>query len=165
MCAGFDRWYDRDSWQLVDYCRYVDDMRIVIRLGERLRNAKDSEIIAAISSHLTEHLQAPAQGLLVNPAKCSVVLGRDAAAGSIRVSAAMRRINHNTSGVIDFVVGEETVDLIDSLLSSRHEDPLDFKDNFRDTFFAAKPDVRDETVARFSANRFRQTYRSLRPMC
>jgi hypothetical protein len=66
----------------------------------------------------------------------------------------MKRINHNTSGVIDLFLGEETIDLIEGVFFSRQEEPLNFEDKFRDTFFAAKPDVRDETVARFAANRF-----------
>jgi hypothetical protein len=58
---------------------------------------------------------------------------------------------------MDLFLGEETLDLIEGLFFSRQEDPLIFEDKFRDTFFAAKPDVRDETVARFAANRFRLT--------
>ena len=62
------------------------------------------------------------------------------------------------------MVGVETIDLIEGLFSMREERSLDFGDKFRDTFFAAKPDIRDETVARFAANRFRRTFRSLRPL-
>lgn len=73
--------------------------------------------------------------------------------------------NHNTSGTMDLFMGEETVDLIEGLFLSRQEDPLVLEEKHRDTFFAATPDVRDETVARFAANRFRRTFRSLRPLC
>jgi hypothetical protein len=165
ICSEFNQWHDDARWQLVDFCRYVDDMRIVIRLGDKLRDAKEPEIIELVSNHLQRLLQTNAEGLIVNPEKCSIVMGRDAAAGSIRVSVTMKRINHNTSGPIDLIVGGETIDLIEGLFFSRQEEPLNFEEKFRDTFFAARPDVRDETVARFSANRFRQTYRSLRPMC
>jgi hypothetical protein len=165
LCSEFDQWHDEERWQLVDFCRYVDDMRIVIRLGDKLRDAKEPEIIELVSKHLQRLLHTHAEGLIVNPKKCSIVLGRNAAAGSIRVSVAMKRINHNTSGPIDLIVGGETIDLIEGLFLSRQEEPLNFEEKFRDTFFAAKPDVRDETVARCAANRFRQTYRSLRPLC
>lgn len=165
VCEGFDQWHDDDRWQLVDYCRYVDDMRVVIRLGKDLQGTKESDVADLVSAHLVRLLNKHAKGLILNPDKSSVVLGRDASAGSIRVSSTMRRINTNTSGVIDLFLGEETIDLIEGLFFARQEEPLIFEDKFQDTFFAAKPDVRDETVARFAANRFRRTYRSLRPLC
>ena len=52
ICSEFNQWHDEDRWQLVDFCRYVDDMRIVIRLGDKLRNAKESEIVELVSKHL-----------------------------------------------------------------------------------------------------------------
>ncbi len=36
----FGEWRDSDDWQLVDYCRYVDDMRFVVRLGTTDRDRK-----------------------------------------------------------------------------------------------------------------------------
>lgn len=163
--ASLNQWYDNNGWQLIDYCRYVDDMRFVVRLGPDLQDASETEIADCVCAHLIRLLAAHAEGLVLNPTKCSVILGRDAAAGSIPVSATMKRVNQNTSGVIDLIAGEETMDLIEGLFSFRQEEPLDFEDKFRDTFFAAKSDVRDETVARFAANRFRRTFRSLRPLC
>src|SRR5208337_103020 len=165
VCNEFDNWNDDNQWQLVDFCRYVDDMRIVIRLADKSSEMKQEEITQFVSAFLIRHLATHAEGLTLNPEKCTVILGRDAAAGSIRVSATMKRINHNTSGAMDLFLGEENIDLIEGLYSSQQEDPLVFEDKFRDTFFAAKHDVRDQTVARFAANRFRRTYRSLRPMC
>jgi hypothetical protein len=163
--AGFNQWFDNDAWQLIDYCRYVDDMRFVVRLGSALQDASESDIAARVSSHLISLLTEHAEGLVLNPTKCTVILGRDAAAGSIPISVTMQRVNQNASGVIDLIAGEETMDLIEGLFAFRQEEALDFEDKFRDTFFAAKSDVRDETVARFAANRFRRTFRSLRPLC
>ena len=34
LCNDFGKWNDDNQWQLVDFCRYVDDMRIVIRLRD-----------------------------------------------------------------------------------------------------------------------------------
>src|SRR5207245_379783 len=92
----FDQWQDGGRWQLVDYCRYVDDMRLVIRLGEPLRTKSEKEICELVTEYLQRLLRTNAEGLTLNAEKCSVVLGRDAAAGSIRVSATMKRINHAT---------------------------------------------------------------------
>ena len=163
--AGINQWHDNNGWQLVDYCRYVDDMRIVLRLGAGLRNATESDIAKLVSDHLIRILNETAECLVLNPEKTEVILGRDAAAGSIPVSETMKRINHNTSGTIDPFLGEETIDLIEGLFFSRQEELLEFEDRFRDTFFTAKPDVRHETVDRFAANRFRRTFRALRPLC
>lgn len=165
VCREFDKWQADNSWQLIDYCRYVDDMRIVVRLSETMQGLKHSEISEQVCNKFNEWLATNSSGLLLNREKCSAVLGRESAAGSIRVSESMKRINHNTSGAMDLFTGEETIDLIEGLFFSRLEEPIIFEDKFQDTFFAAKPDVRDETVARFSANRFRRTYRAIRPMC
>ena len=165
VSRGFDQWFDGDSWQLVDFCRYVDDMRVVVRLGPDLIAASEEEIRNSVIAHLTRLLEQHAAGLRLNADKCSVVLGRHSAAGSIAVSATMKRINHNTSGTLDLTIGQETVDLIENLFLSREDGMLDLDKTHRDSFFAATPDVRDETVARFLANRFKKTFRSLRPLC
>jgi len=165
IAGKFDQWFDDGSWQLIDYCRYVDDMRLVIRLGPALINASDEQVRDKVTSHLTQLLTEQAPGLAMNHKKCSAVLGRNSRAGQIPVSGTMKRINHNASGVMDLFTGEETVELIEGLFLSRQEDPLVLEEKHRETFLAATPDVRDETVARFAANRFRRTFRLLRPLC
>lgn len=165
VIAKRNKWAGTKEWQLVDYCRYVDDMRIVVRLGESLADATDKDIAESVTNRLARLLEETTRGLELNPAKSTAVLGRDTAGGVLPVSKTIQRINHNTSGAMDIFTGEETIDLIERLFFSQEEEPLDFADDFRDTFFTAKPDVRDETVARFAANRFRRTYRSLRPLC
>lgn len=161
----FDQWFDGTGWQLVDFCRYVDDMRVVVRLGHDLVGASEEEIKNRVIDFLTRLLEQHAPGLKLNADKCSVVLGRHSAAGSIAVSATMKRINHNTSGTLDLAMGQETVDLIENLFLSREEGMLDLGATHRDSFFTATPDVRDDTVARFLANRFKKTFRSLRALC
>jgi hypothetical protein len=116
---------------------------------------------------LTRLLELHAAGLKLNTEmqKRSVVRGLDSAGGLIAVSAAMKRINHNTSGTLDLAMGQETVDLIENLFLSREDGMLDLGETHRDSSFAATPDVRDDTVARFLVNRFKKTFRSLRPLC
>jgi hypothetical protein len=70
-CQGIDRWHDDDRWQLVDFCRYVDDMRIVVRLGEQLQGANETEIAELVSAHLIRLLGTHAEGLILNPKKSS----------------------------------------------------------------------------------------------
>src|SRR5271157_3422517 len=43
VCNEFDNWNDDNQWQLVDFCRYVDDMRIVIRLADKSSEMKQEE--------------------------------------------------------------------------------------------------------------------------
>lgn len=163
--GGLNQWHDGDGWQLVDYCRYVDDMRFVVRLGPGLADVSKDDLAERVCTHLKGLLAQHADGLVLNPKKCEAILGRDAAAGTIPVSVTMKRIDQNTSGVIDLIIGEETLDLIEGLFAFRDDSALEFEDTFRETFIAAKPDIGDDTVARFAANRFRRTFRSLRPIC
>jgi hypothetical protein len=169
IVASFDEWNDSAEWQLVDYCRYVDDMRFVVRLAPALSSLEtqshlENRLIDSVTAVITSKLAEHAPALVVNPGKCDVVLGRNAGAGSIRLSSSMRRINHNASGVMDLFVGEETLEMIETLLYSSEAGSVGFENRFQDTILAAKPDVRDTTVARFAANRFRKAYRTLRPM-
>ena len=165
VTQGFDQWFDGGTWQLVDFSRYVDDIRVVVRIGDNAINAPEEEIKGRVVQYLTGILEQHSAGLTLNGAKCSIVLGRDSAAGSIAVSATMKRINHNASGTMDLVLGAETVDLVENLFLSREDGMLGLGESHRDSFFTATPDVRPETVARFLANRFKRTFRSLRPLC
>ncbi|WP_437202054.1 RNA-directed DNA polymerase [Planctomicrobium sp. SH664] len=168
IVSMFDKWNDQGEWQLLDYCRYVDDMRFVVRLESSFGKLKQADLearlVKAFSELLTAALTQHAPGLVVNPEKCGVVMGRNAAAGSVRVSSSMRRVNHNASGVMDLFVGEETLELIETLLYSTEANSLGLGERFQDTVLAAKPDVGENTVARFAANRFRSAFRTLRPM-
>src|SRR5208282_4055900 len=57
VSRDFDQWFDVGSWQLVDFCRYVDDMRIVVRLGHNLIHASDQEIRDRVLGLLTRLLE------------------------------------------------------------------------------------------------------------
>lgn len=168
IVSKLSNWSDSGEWQLLDFCRYVDDMRFVVRLGKGFVSEKgidlETQLISSFSRMITETLDEHAPGLIINPDKCTVVLGRNAAAGSVRVSSSMRRVNRNASGVMDLFVGEETLELIETLLYSSESTAADLGERFHGTILAAKPDVKQDTVARFAANRFRSAFRTLRPM-
>ena len=74
----------------------------------------------------------------------------------------MRRIQSAVSGGFDAVEGEVILDTIQGLVRSQQELSRAQVDSGWE--FAPKSDVREETVARFAANRFRKTYRSIRPL-
>ena len=159
------RWHGEREWQMIDYCRYVDDLRFVVRLSRSMTRKPEDEIAQSITRTVSDILTQSAPGLVINHDKSSVVLGRDSGGGLIPISRTLQRINHNVSGTMDIITGLETMDLIEGVLAGQEHTELGLGTEHSKTFFAAKPDVRDETVARFSANRFRRTYRSLRPLC
>jgi len=168
----FDRalWALRDrpqksGWQVVDYCRYVDDLRLVIRLPARRKDDGD-DIREEVTSWLQALAARYAAGMTLNPKKTSVLLGRSKSARTLMFSDAMKAIQQRASGAMDLDGGEETLTMIEGLFASEPEESPLAKDESPDAdpFFAIFQDVKDETVARFSANRFRKTFRLVRPL-
>ncbi|WP_417739138.1 RNA-directed DNA polymerase [Rosistilla oblonga] len=161
LCTG-------EAFGYVDYCRYVDDMRFVVRLNSELAakpSATQEQVLKDVfSDMLKTSLDQHAPGLLAKQSKLSVLLGTNASGGSTRFSMAMNRINRNASGVVDMFRGEETLDLIEGLFYSTRSKPLELGERFEGTILDSQPDVREETVSRFAAHRFRTAYRTLRPM-
>ncbi|MCC7338741.1 MAG: RNA-directed DNA polymerase [Pirellulaceae bacterium] len=157
-----------EGWSIVDYCRYVDDMRFVIRLSDEIKSKKPSEQESLIKQHIGDLLSGllsnHANGLISKPEKLAVVLGTNVSGGTVQFATVMDRINRNASGVMDAAIGEETLDLIEGLLHSTRTKPLVLGDRFQGTVLDKQPDIREETVARFAAHRFRIAFRTLRPM-
>ncbi|MCD0458649.1 RNA-directed DNA polymerase [Roseiconus lacunae] len=157
-----------DAFSITDYCRYVDDMRFVVRLSDRIKSLSRPEqenFLRTEFTKLLEHsLSTHATGLLVKPEKTGVLLGVNAG-GSKRFANAMQRINENTSGVMDVFLGGETLDLVEGLFYSTGSTRLNPGNRFQGTVLDLEPDVREQTVSRFAANRFRMIFRTLRPMC
>jgi hypothetical protein len=75
----------------------------------------------------------------------------------------MARIQCAVSGGFDAIGGEEILDAVQGLIRSqqRYSEKRTEKQGWS---FAPIADVRDATVARFAAARYRSTYRSLRPL-
>lgn len=145
---------------LADACRYVDDLRLVLTVGENT-DFKDIEI--RVHDWLQDQLDKHAPGLAVSQEKTiATTFGGDERA-LVRQSRKMQRIQRAVSGGFDAVAGEEILDAVQGLLRSQQQ----FSDRSLETSgwaFSPIPDVKDATVARFAAGRFRSTYRSLRPL-
>jgi hypothetical protein len=153
------------GWSLVDYCRYVDDLRLVIELPSARK--LDSESLGQeVTSWLQSLADKAAPGMVLNPKKTKVLFGRHEASRIALFSDTMKAIQGRVSGTLDLAGGEETLTMIEGLFGSEPEDsPLAKGENpDANSFFAAYKDVKDETVARFSANRFRKTFRMVRPL-
>src|ERR1035437_5338988 len=154
------------GWHLVDYCRYVDDLRLVIELPPRRKDTDTDGIREEVTSWLQALADKHASGMKLNPKKTSVLFGRNKSSRAVMFSDAMKTIQGRVSGAVDLDGGEETLTMIEGLFASElEESPLGKGETAdSDPFFAIFQDVKDETVARFSANRFRKTFRLVRPL-
>ena len=142
---------------LEDACRYVDDLRMVVTTTLDDRSCK-----TAVTNWLRETLKATAPGLDLSDDKTRANQFGDAERPIVRQSIKMRRIQSAVSGGFDAVEGESILDTIQGLMRSQQ----DLSRAEADGGWALTPmtDVPDQTVDRFSANRYRKTYRSIRPL-
>lgn len=146
--------------QLLDVCRYVDDLRIVLAVPKQsdLSGAEEG-VVAWLQDILATH----APGLLVSRDKTNAATFRSDERPLIRQSRKMERIQSAVSGGFDAIGGEEILEAVQGLIRSQKR-YSESRRNSRGWRFSPIPDVRDATVARFAAARFRTTYRSLRPL-
>ena len=79
----------------------------------------------------------------------------------VRQSAKMNRIQSAVSGGFDALGGEEILDAIQGLMRAQEALSIGDDSGWR---LSPVPDVRDDTVARFGAARYRTTFRSIRPL-
>lgn len=145
---------------LEDFCRYVDDLRIVLKI------APDMSLLEAeqkVTHWLQNKLDEYANGLPVKPEKTKAALLRGDERPLVRQSRKMRAIQSTVSGGFDAIGGIDILDAIQGLIRSQ-ERYSEQRTDSQGWSFAPIPDVRDETVARFAAARYRITYRSLRPL-
>lgn len=134
---------------LVDYCRYVDDMRLIFLVDDGVRS---DEIRTAIDEKIGSHLQA--LGLRFNHDKTRIEKFRYKRAG---ISTKLKDIQSKVSGPlsaseVDEQLGhlEGLIGLADSLRASETDQE---NTNPLATIEAPSNDVRDDTLLRFSANK------------
>ena len=145
---------------LADACRYVDDLRIVIT-SDPTSDGSSTDLEQSISGWLNQILEEHATGLALSPEKTRVAaLGGDERP-LVRQGAKMNRIQSAVSGGFDALGGEEILDAIQGLMRAQEALSVGDDSGWR---FSPVPDVRDETVARFGAYRYRTTFRSIRPL-
>ena len=145
---------------LDDACRYVDDLRIVVTTDA----TPDLNTIENVVAHWLEGLlEAEAPGLVVSRDKTKATeIGGAEYPLVVHQSATMNRIQSTVSGGFDAIAGQDILDAVRDLM--RSQEALSRGADETGWRFSPLPDVRDETVARFAAARFRTTYRSIRPL-
>ena len=145
---------------LADSCRYVDDLRILVAIDPNSAVSSDDPK-KPVAGWLTKVLNENAPGLALCPEKTkAAALGGDERP-PVRQSAKMNRIQSAVSGGFDALGGEEILDAIQGLMRAQEALSVGDDSGWR---FSPVPDVRDETVARFGAARYRTTFRSIRPL-
>lgn len=159
------------SVKLVDYCRYVDDMRLVVSIAEQDAGHVSLESIASgisawINDALSEYEDGESQ-LTTKPEKSEAVAWEDfAIQGS--ASQFMRGLQGQISVSPDPATLLQATGGLDHLLWLA--DAIDNESGVeRNTLALAnislpKVDVREDTIRRFSANRLRQVLRLRRSM-
>ncbi|MDE2645282.1 MAG: RNA-directed DNA polymerase [Bacteroidota bacterium] len=144
---------------LLDVCRYVDDLRLVIAADQDKYDSPD-DLKNELVNWLQQTLTTTAPGLkLSDEEKKTKVIELGHTPHMFGQSQKMKRIQTAISGGFDAQGGEEILDAILGMLRSQKE--LKLGDN--DDLFLV-PDVREVTVDRFSARRYRNTFRSTRPL-
>ncbi|MGN7928638.1 RNA-directed DNA polymerase [Sphingopyxis sp. 22461] len=145
---------------LQDACRYVDDIRLTIKTASGV-TAVDAQlrVMDWVGRILDEH----SAGLQIAPEKTTTASFGGQEQPLVRQSRKMERIQTAISGGFDASGGEEVIQAIEALVRSQVSLGTS-TDPSRASALKAVPDVKDETVSRFAAGRFRTTYRSLRPL-
>lgn len=148
-----------------DYCRYVDDLRLVISVDE---NA-DSETLEAIKQAIVAMLGLllpPGGRLIFNPDKTKLIrlTGEDS-----DVSSQMSRLQGITSGPMDFDSLIHVENSLDNLflraevaLDDSAKSPLATCSHPLATVHQVDLDVREDTVLRFAANRWAKVLKAKR---
>ncbi|WP_163539004.1 RNA-directed DNA polymerase [Gracilibacillus sp. YIM 98692] len=154
--------------QILDYCRYVDDLRLVIKVSgkKRVEDIED-EVSAVIQNFLEKHLtkiNAKTKQIEINEEKTKVIPYRQLSTNS-SITSNMEAIQHRISGTPDKEELQQVITELTGLL--RLADTLEEtsdgkKSNDLDLSRIALPetDIRDDTMKRFSATRLVKTLQS-----
>lgn len=145
---------------LADFSRYVDDFRLVL-VTDQQKSLHETEKI--VTEWLMTMLKSHAAGLQISSDKTIATLFKGDERPLVRQSRRMRRVQNAVSGGFDAIRGQEILDAVQGLIRSQEHYSQEHAD--RESWsIAPVPDVKDATVARFAARRFRTTFRSLRPL-
>ncbi|WP_421951732.1 hypothetical protein [Pelagibacterium sp.] len=146
--------------ELHDAVRYVDDLRLVVSLRA---DADVADVESGLFRYLQDQLREEAPGLEVSEEKTLASAFRGDERPLVQQSRRMARIQTAISGGFDVIAGGDILDSVLGLVRTQERLAASEDIGARHPFLAV-PDVRDATVDRFAAGRFRTTYRSLRPL-
>lgn len=157
-----------DDVKLLDYCRYVDDMRLVVEAKSGPGGLGQAAVLEHVKGHVTSALRAHcdrigAQKVLELSLEKCVTISYRAISAQSHVSALMEMLNAELSGTFDLESLAQAAGGLDGLLSvsEQIESVADPKPSRLSLATVAVPntDVRDDTVKRFVATRIAQLMR------
>jgi hypothetical protein len=145
---------------LRNVCRYVDDIRLTLETvgGLSLTDAQDRA-----TTWLEALLSQSTFGMELSDEKTTAAAYGGDDQPLIRQSRKMERIQTAVSGGFDASGGEEVIQAIEALVRSQTALSAAIRIRAPEALRPV-PDVKDETIGRFAAARFRTTFRSLRPL-
>jgi len=148
---------------LLDACRYVDDMRLVLRVP---RTVIVNDLETKITTWLNARVRATASGLWVERDKTHIVIQGEQAQFIVPQSRAAERIQHEISGGFDMEQGMNIIGALEGFIHAQHQYSPDPEESPNGLNMVMKgiSDMRDDTAIRFAAARYRRTFRSLRPL-
>lgn len=148
-----------DDIKFIDYCRYVDDMRFVVKVKKSKTN--NTEYINDVITNLLKN-EIDNLGLIINPKKTKIEIFRGKSAG---LSRSLENIQTRLSGPISMDSANEQLGHLESLLSlekTYFESPKNSKSNRLAEIEKDRFDVREDTLKRFSANKISKILKELR---
>ena len=150
--------------RIVDYCRYVDDMRLVIVAPSRkaFGTSPIEKIKSRISALVRKELKA--LGLRLNSRKTKVEVFRGKSVG---ISKTLEEIQSKSSGPISMEDAEEQLSQLESMLvlsvnDTREQSGLGCKFNRLALIEKNIFDIREDTLKRFAANKISRMLASKR---
>jgi hypothetical protein len=158
----------RDAWNkriargitLRDAARYVDDLRFVVEVR---RGLELDQVKKSCHAWIESQLEKTAPGLKANLKKTHAVAVHDPTRVMVTQSRRMHRIQETVSGGFDAHGGTQLLAALEGLFNTIGQF-VETDEKGPQWPIRSVPDVRDETVARFVAGRYRSTFRSLRPL-
>lgn len=155
---------DGSGIKLIDYCRYVDDMRLVLIAPSRSR--ENPKPIEKIKEFLNDFFKEKLAHLYleINQDKTKVEIYRGRSVG---VSKQLQDIQTKVSGPVSFEEAHEQLTQLESLLSvcSESNPDQDNPDCFPNHLASIERnvfDVRDDTLRRFATNKISKMLSSVR---
>lgn len=157
------------QFKLLDYCRYVDDIRLVIEAPSSFNYGGLEALLTSVKvcfeAHLSAHQLALAanKALSLSPDKCTIVPYRSISVKS-NLSATMEALQSELSGTFDLESLIQADGGLESLLQLSEKMASDIESIQSRLALAtvALPelDVRDDTLKRFVAARFCKSLRA-----
>jgi len=145
---------ESDGVTIHDYCRYVDDLRLVVSISDESQISRLSTIVNRWIGHVLNKFGG--EGLSLNEQKTNITLLVDLdSAGSI--SERVTRLQDEISGPMDRDVLDGAIGVLEGLLTTQADgfpEPTDrTPDGSLIKLAKFDHDIRPDTLMRFTANR------------